>query len=326
MCVFSSGSSLKSDRHRLLGPAADCVSSAAAFRSAQGRSVWSRSHNELFSQKAAGRVFTQTERFVWLPWQPRLRCCCWRRKTWSRRRRRRRRCSRGRGSMFMKSRCEETPPALFPISPWGLQQRVNCEEAAVWPWRDSNRESRQSAESWTHVNTFIIHYVCVSTDSSSSNQTLFTFYTFYSSVHSSVTFQSMLLCLSVILRVFSFHTRVSRRQATSLKKICKLTGRFLSCDPEHILCTLITCCFIHESSLCWCIDRLTGCSTFVHIHRQTSNIQPSGPRVVTFTELPAASLCSVRFISRPFSRTATFPLSVHLNRSKQEKEKCEDLS
>lgn len=219
----------------------------------------------------------------------------------------------------------------FPSAP-GVCSSVWTARKLLFGLEEIQTEKVDSLQNPEHTLTHLLFIMCVSTDSSSSNQTLFTFYTFYSSVHSSVTFQSMLLCLSVVLRVFSFHTCVSRRQATSLKKICKLTGRFLSCDPEHILCTLITCCFIHEPSLCWCIDRLTGCSTFVHIHRQTSNVQPSGPRrrfsmwVVTFTELPAASLCSVRFISRPFSRTATFPLSVHLNHSKQEKEKCEDLS
>lgn len=52
--------------------------------------------------------------------------CCWRRKA------RTTSC----GWIFTKRRCE-----VFPSAPGVCSSRVNREEAAVWPWRDSNWES-----------------------------------------------------------------------------------------------------------------------------------------------------------------------------------------
>lgn len=118
---------------------------SSAFRSAQGRLVWSRSPlsrttKKLFiSQKAVGLVFTQSKGGRGNS-EEASRLCCQRRE-------KKNSTTEALQVDFRKERCEQTPlhppnsSSCFPSAPGACSTVcvcvcVNCEEAAVWPWRD----------------------------------------------------------------------------------------------------------------------------------------------------------------------------------------------
>lgn len=97
--------------------------------------------------------------------------CCWWRKAWT----------ISCGWIFTKRRCE-----VFPSAPGVCSSRVNREEAAVWPWRDSNWESWApnrllffSLALWfiIYPESSLHHIQTDGSFCSSNNQTPFTFLT-----------------------------------------------------------------------------------------------------------------------------------------------------